>query len=316
MISVIIPVKNGGKTLDKCLSSILNQVINSAVEIIILDSCSTDDSVDIAKRYGSTVITIPNGTFDHGSTRNIGIGYAKGEFLYLTVQDAYLAESNQLARMMHHFDDPLIMAMTGMQAVPHDRDKNPALWFKRFSKPVPFFKQANKDDYIKLSNQEKFEMAGEWDNVNAMYRKAALAQIPFTKTEFAEDKIWATDALLAGMKIGFDPSILVYHYHHSDFFYAFNLAYTVNYHVLEKFDIHPKWPIFFRPIASNSYQILKKGDLNFKEKFYWIIHNLGRILGNYSSSLIFIFVYRFFGMKYLQQSFYFFCKNVPQGRSK
>jgi rhamnosyltransferase len=89
-ISVIIPVKNGVATLERCLQSIADQTIANNTEIIILNSMSTDNSMDIARKFNARIIDIPEGTFDHGLTRNIGVQQASGEFVYLTVQDAWM----------------------------------------------------------------------------------------------------------------------------------------------------------------------------------------------------------------------------------
>ena len=315
-VSVIIPVKNGSQTLRKCLDSIIGQSIAADVEIIILDSCSTDDSVSIAKQVDAKVITIPQGAFNHGDTRNLGVNHASGDLLFFTVQDAYLPDKDQLQKMVSHFDDVSVMAITGMQAVPHDRDKNPALWFKRFSKPSAVFKQILRSDFILLSDQEKYNLVVEWDDVHAMYRRAALRIVPFEKTDFAEDKLWARSALLKGMKIGFDPSLVVYHYHHSTFTYTFDLEYTVNYHIYKHFRIFPNWPVFFRTYLSNIYQLWKNNLLTVKEKIYWSMHNFARLSGYAVSTTLFIVIGKFLGNRNLDKSFRLFCNKVPQGKSK
>ena len=90
MISVVIPVKNGGKTLERCLDSLRNQINGRDLEIIILDSMSSDNSKEIGFSYGAIIIPIPNGTFNHGLTRNLGVQKSSGDLIYLTVQDAWL----------------------------------------------------------------------------------------------------------------------------------------------------------------------------------------------------------------------------------
>ncbi len=37
--------------------------------------------------------------------------------------------------MATHFDDKKVMAVSGHQAVPHEKDKNPFLWYKPYSAP-------------------------------------------------------------------------------------------------------------------------------------------------------------------------------------
>lgn len=50
LISIIVPVFNVGKYLDKCLKSLVEQTYKN-IEIIVIDDCSKDDSLEIARRY-------------------------------------------------------------------------------------------------------------------------------------------------------------------------------------------------------------------------------------------------------------------------
>lgn len=315
-ISVIIPVKNGADTLERCLKSIRLQTLFQQTEVIVLDSCSTDNSVDIAKAFGATIVNIPAGTFNHGMTRNTALQYARGFFLYFTVQDAFLAENNQLEKMLLHFTDPTVMGITGMQAVPHEKDKNPVLWFKRFSKPTVVYTQMIPHTLNQLSSNNQFDLIKEWDNVNAMYRREALESVPFAKVDFAEDKLWAKEALQNGMKIGFDPSLLVYHYHHATFKYTFKLEYTVNYHFKKYFGILPAWPSFIKLFTSNIYQLYKKKELSFYEKMYWSLHNFLRLAAYACSNILFLINGKLLSEAALEKSYHFFCNKIPQGLSK
>ena len=57
-ISVIIPVKNGAATLQKNLESIKSQTISNDIEIIILDSQSTDSSIEICSKFNVKIFSI------------------------------------------------------------------------------------------------------------------------------------------------------------------------------------------------------------------------------------------------------------------
>ena len=70
MISVLIPVKNGGEDLARCLDRIAAQRVDDAVEVIVVDSGSSDGSVALARARGAVVHEIPAREFDHGATRN------------------------------------------------------------------------------------------------------------------------------------------------------------------------------------------------------------------------------------------------------
>jgi rhamnosyltransferase len=315
-ISVVIPVKNGAATLVKCLDAIKKQTIADQLEIVVLDSMSTDNSREIAKSFGAKIFDIPNGTFNHGLTRNLGTQHTNGELVYFTVQDAYLAEENQLEKMAAHFSDTELQAVVGMQAVPNHSDKNPAKWFKRMTQPVTSYQHFPNGTFSRLSLKKQLSAIDRWDDVNAMYRRSALTAIPFIETSFAEDKIWARDALQAGYKIAFNPSLVVYHYHHYNFAYAFKVSYIVNYAYYTYWHVLPLFPSFVTPALTAGYRIWKNRTLAFKKKIYWSFHNLSGITGSFLSHLTFLAVGKFFGDKTLDKSFKLFCKEVPQGKIK
>ena len=315
-VSIIIPVRNGDKTLDKCLNSITNQTIKDRTEIIILDSLSTDDSRSIAKRYGAKIIDIPDGTFDHGLTRNVGVQHATGSLIYFTVQDAWIADENMLENMARHFNDNEIIAVAGHQAVPHEKDKNPLLWYRPFSKPSITEKfAANKNDFLKMPANEQRSLIA-WDDVVAMYRKTALLEQPFVQTQFAEDWIWSYQALQKGWKIIHDSSLLVYHYHHQTYKYVYNTSYTINYHFYHFFKYKPAVPPVLMPIARAIYHLLKNTKLTIKEKMYWILHNISGKLALFFSTLNFLFRLSLFGYSCIEKGFNKYCKEIPQGTQK
>lgn len=71
MFKIIIPNYNNEKWLDKCLSSIFNQTYND-FEVIVIDDMSTDNSVNIIKKYPVKLIVADHKVYN-GGARNIGI---------------------------------------------------------------------------------------------------------------------------------------------------------------------------------------------------------------------------------------------------
>ena len=93
-ISVLVPVYNVEKTLDRCIQSILNQTFKD-FEIILVDDGSTDGSGklcdDYAEKYDN-IRVIHKENEGLGPTRNAGIKAAKGEFVYHCDSDDWLKE--------------------------------------------------------------------------------------------------------------------------------------------------------------------------------------------------------------------------------
>ena len=70
LISVAMPVRNGGLRLHEVLAAVRAQRVDREVELVVADSGSTDGSIDVAGEHGADVLTIPPGTFSHDGTRN------------------------------------------------------------------------------------------------------------------------------------------------------------------------------------------------------------------------------------------------------
>ena len=314
-ISVIIPVKNGAQTLKKCLSSIRSQTTDN-IEIIILDSKSSDDSKEIALQYGTKVIDIPEGEFNHGLSRNIGAREANGDYLFYTVQDAWLSENSLLEKMAKHFEDEKVMGVVGHQAIPWgEDDKNPAYWFKRYSLPEVHERYFPGGSFDVLSQNEQFNLSG-WDDVVAMYRRTVFEIIPFRNTNFSEDWLWAFDALKKGFKLISDPSVIVYHYHHLKYSYRFKTQFTVNYYFYKYFKTTPQVPLSPMKFLRAGHTILTRNEVAFLKKPYWLMHNLGINFADFTSNLIFRTALTIGGTKLLERVHFFFCSKVPQGKLK
>lgn len=94
-VSVIIPVYNAEKYLEKCLDSVINQTLKE-IEIICIDDCSTDNSYSILKEYikkDNRIVVFKNKT-NHGAgyTRNVGLNFSKGEYIGFVDSDDYIDE--------------------------------------------------------------------------------------------------------------------------------------------------------------------------------------------------------------------------------
>ena len=104
MLSIVIPTKNGAATLPALLDSLERQQVGLATELIVVDSGSTDGTVELVRNRVDRFITIPLGEFDHGLTRNQGIEASRGELVALFVQDAVPASE----RLLHELTAPLL----------------------------------------------------------------------------------------------------------------------------------------------------------------------------------------------------------------
>lgn len=99
LLSIIIPVYNNGRYIYQCVSSILQQDINfNDVEIICINDGSTDNSLEeinrIEKDYNFKINIVNKENSGVSESRNIGIKYATGKFIWFIDSDDYIEKKS------------------------------------------------------------------------------------------------------------------------------------------------------------------------------------------------------------------------------
>ena len=93
-VSIVIPVFNVEKYIGKCLDSLISQTLHN-IEIICVNDCSTDKSLDILRDYEAkdnriVVIDLPR-NIKQGGARNVGIKKARAPFLGFVDSDDWVS---------------------------------------------------------------------------------------------------------------------------------------------------------------------------------------------------------------------------------
>ena len=207
MISILIPVKNGGSDLVRCLEAIATQTVDDRVEIVVVDSGSTDGSPDRARELGATVHEIPAHEFVHGATRNLAARLSQGDVLVLTTQDAVPADDQWLARLVRALEGDGIAGVYGRQ-LPHENATPPEQFFLDFmygSEP----RIQRLGGIAELSFEQTL-----FSNVNSAIPRQVWEANPFRDdVAMSEDQEWSRRMLLAGHTIVYEPSAAVRHSH-------------------------------------------------------------------------------------------------------
>lgn len=313
LVSVVIPVRNGMDTLAACLEGLLRQTVADRMEILVIDSGSTDGTLALLKQYPVKVHPIDPKTFNHGETRNLGVELAQGEFVFMTVQDATPADPNVLQTMLEHFDDPLVAGVCGQQIVRHERDKNPLQWFRPMSEAKPYgYHFPDPEVFRKMSGKQQHQYCN-WDDVVAMYRREHKLKLPFRRLMFSEDTLWAKDALEAGYKIIYDYRARVYHYHHQDYQFYFKRSYIILYQNYKFYSYIKFPPNPFKKKLQIFVRLLRMSELSAAEKWKWIGYNLTLMRAAWAAALIFWYNARFRGMEGVEASQKKYVGYPPQG---
>lgn len=114
-ISIIIPTYNAGKEFEKLALMIKKQTANIR-QVLVIDSISTDETVNIAQKYGFAVEIIKKSEFGHGKTRQYALEKVKTEIVVFLTQDALLYDEFSIENLVRCLiSDEKIAAVYGRQ---------------------------------------------------------------------------------------------------------------------------------------------------------------------------------------------------------
>ena len=208
MISVVIPVKNGGADLARCLVGIAAQEVGEEVEVVVIDSGSTDGSPDRARAAGAVVHGIPPEEFGHGRTRNLGVELARGETVVFTSQDAVADDSGWLARLVSASRSGPDVAGARPHGAAGGRRRPPERFFLDFMYgPGPRVQRLDRDAELTFETTL-------FSNVNAAIPRGILERYPFRDDlTMSEDQEWSRRVLRDGFALVYEPRAAVRHSH-------------------------------------------------------------------------------------------------------
>lgn len=100
MVSIIIPTVNA----EACIGALINALQKQTCkpdEIIVVDSESSDRTIDIIKQYPDVqLFQIKRKEFDHGKTRDMALRASKGDYVIFMTQDAMLANEFCIEKLL------------------------------------------------------------------------------------------------------------------------------------------------------------------------------------------------------------------------
>jgi GT2 family glycosyltransferase len=213
-VSVIIPTKNAERYLEEQLKAIFSQEDVPRPEVVIIDSGSTDKTIQIAARYPARLISIKPEEFNHGATRNLGAREAKGGYLVFLTQDATPADGSWLKNLLRPLREDPAVAGAFSRHMPRPGCSLPLE--RQIEEEWP---QAGGTQRIvkQVSSREELDARKPYyvyfANTSSCLRRSAWERFPFRDVDFGEDVDWAERVLLAGYTIVYEPDSAVLHSH-------------------------------------------------------------------------------------------------------
>ena len=204
-VSMVVPVYNVEKYLDRCIKSILNQKYQD-MEIILINDGSTDNSLAICEKYreqDSRIIIINKANQGLSAARNDGVEVASGEYIMFIDSDDYI-------------DDSLVS-----EAVEIMQKEDVDLVRFNFCKEGKVFRRTNKyllpvNCVLDSLGEEVKKNIFETDNLSncwvTLFKSSIVKGMKFdTDVKFAEDLLFMAEYLKLAKKIYISDKCY-YHY--------------------------------------------------------------------------------------------------------
>jgi glycosyltransferase involved in cell wall biosynthesis len=207
VVSVAIPVRNGAAHLPSVLDAIRAQRIDGEVDIVVVDSGSTDGSVALCERVGARVEQIAPSQFSHGATRNRLMALARGERVAFLTQDAVPAGDGWLAALMGGFADEKVGLVCGPYLPRPDASPMVRRELQEWFATIPPLVHGPPGESPQPGPRSFFSSA------NGAVSRAAWERVPFQEVPYAEDQRLALDMLKAGYAKAYVPDAGVVHSH-------------------------------------------------------------------------------------------------------
>jgi rhamnosyltransferase len=161
--SVIIRAFNEEKHLGRLLSGIRQQTVHN-VQVILVDSGSSDHTVEIARESGAEVVSISPKEFTFGRSLNVGIQAAQADLLLIASAHVYPVYPDWIERMLEPFSDERIALVYGKQrGVPASQFSEQQIfthWYPEESQKIqdhPFCNNANAAIRRSLWNEHAYD---------------------------------------------------------------------------------------------------------------------------------------------------------------
>lgn len=204
--SLVIRCYNEEQHIGKLLSGIMNQTVKD-VEIILVDSGSTDATLSIASRYPVRIVTIQPEEFSFGSSINVGCREASKEIIVLASAHVYPVYKDWLEHLLRAFENPEIALVYGKQ-----RGDDSVRYSERqiYKKWYP--------EYSLHSQRHPF-----CNNANAAIRRSLWEHVRYNEELTGlEDIDWAKRVLDLGKKISYSADAEIIHVHNETARMIFN----------------------------------------------------------------------------------------------
>jgi rhamnosyltransferase len=199
-VGVVIRTLDESELIGRCLETLDVQRGDFDLDVLVVDSGSTDATVEIAQAHGARIIELAPGEFDYSKSLNLGIDTVRGEIVVSLSAHAIPVDDGWLESVVAAFDEPDVAGVSTRQLPWPD-----APWQEVHRTRSMF--GLERVVYGRGSGTEVF-----FSNAASAFRRDVWSEHPFTLPA-VEDVDWARRVVAAGWSIVYEPGTAVYHSH-------------------------------------------------------------------------------------------------------
>ncbi|NTV37130.1 MAG: glycosyltransferase family 2 protein [Anaerolineaceae bacterium] len=195
--SIVIRAYNEEKHIGKLLTGISHQTVKD-VQVILVDSGSTDRTAEIARSFGVEIVNIKPDDFSFGRSLNLGISHARSEYVVIASAHVYPVYPDWLERLLEPFEDAQVALVYGKQR---------GMETTHFSEHQIF--------HHWFPDQSSHRQTHPFcNNANSAIRRSVWEQHPYNENLPAlEDLAWARWAHDQGLGIAYIAEAEIIHVH-------------------------------------------------------------------------------------------------------
>lgn len=194
-VSLIVRTKNEERWISSCLRAIFEQEYKN-IEVILVDNCSTDNTVLRAREFPVKIITIED--FFPGKAINDGIRASSGDYIICVSGHCIPVDSLWITNIIKHLTDLTVAGVYGRQ------------------QPLSYSSDIDKRDLITVFGLDRKIQIKDtfFHNANSAFRREIWNHYKFDESVTnVEDRVWGKTVIDAGFKIIYEPEASVYHWH-------------------------------------------------------------------------------------------------------
>jgi rhamnosyltransferase len=199
-VGVVIRTLDESELVGTCLETLRRQHGSFDLDVLVVDSGSTDSTVEIARSLGARVVELPPAAFDYSTALNLGIDGVRGDIVLSLSAHAIPVDEHWLATMIAAFQDPGVAGVSCRQVPWPD-----APW-----KETERLRRVFGDTQLVYGPADAAGVV--FSNAASGIRRSVWRDHPFTLPA-VEDLEWARRVVSAGWTIVYEPRATVFHSH-------------------------------------------------------------------------------------------------------